>query len=111
MVEKERNNKRKTPASLQRKCLLLNNTYLRFIFPSVNGPFAICRAEYVGGVQRCTVLTVIQAGKVVLVLVALAYWLVSRCRDTGWWGFIVEEIEALGKIVADLSEDQSTKPG
>ena len=56
-------------------------------------------------------LTVIQAGKVVLVLVALAYWLVSRSRNTARWGFIVEEIEALGKVVADLSEDQSAKPG
>lgn len=56
-------------------------------------------------------LTVIQAGKAVLVVVLLAYWLVSCCTDTLRWSFIVEEIKALGEVITDLSKDQSTKPG
>lgn len=56
-------------------------------------------------------LTLIQAGKAVLVFVALAYWLIHLCSDTLWWSSVVEEIKALGEVFADLSDDQSTKPG
>lgn len=106
----------KSLASLQRKQLFFPSThsfpaYLWFIHPGGIGPFAICRTEYVGREQGCTMLTVIQAGKMILVFVALAYRLVSCCIDTRWWAFFVEEVKALGEVVTDLSKDGSTKPG
>lgn len=84
--------------------------HLWFIHPVSTGPFAICRSEYVRRIHWSTTLTVIQAGKVVLVSVALAYWLVSRCTEPLRWSYIVEEIKASGKVFADLSEDQDTNP-
>lgn len=56
-------------------------------------------------------LAVIQAGEAVLVFVALAYWLVFCSIDTLWWSTVIEEIEATGKVFADLSKDQETEPG
>lgn len=102
--------------SSYRKYLLLNTTscfptHLRFIHPGGVGPFAISRTQYVRRVQWYTMLTVIQTGKVVVVPVALADRLVSCCRESLWWSFIIEEIKALGEVVADFTEDQATEPG
>lgn len=55
--------------------------------------------------------TVIQAGKTVHVLVALAYRLVLGPADIPRWSTVVEKVKALGKVGADLSENQSTEPG
>lgn len=46
----------------------------------------------------------------VLVLVALTYRLVSLLIDTCWWSVVVEEVEALGEVLTDLTENQSIKP-
>lgn len=55
-------------------------------------------------------LTVIQAGKTVHVLVALAYRLVLGPADAPRWSAVVEKVKALGKVVTELSENQSTEP-
>lgn len=56
-------------------------------------------------------LTLIQAGKTVHVLVALAYRLVLGPADAPRWSGVVEKVKALGKVVTELPENQSTKPG
>lgn len=56
-------------------------------------------------------LTVIQAGKPVRVLVALAYRLVLGPADALRWSAVVEKAKALGKVVTELSANQSTEPG
>lgn len=55
--------------------------------------------------------TVVQAGKVISVLVALTNRLVFCTNNPPRGSFIVEEIEAGGEVLADLSHDQTTKPG
>lgn len=66
----------------------------------------MCRTEYVGGVQGYAALLIIQTGEVVEVVVALAYVLVSRFTDTRRRSLFVEEVEALGEVLADLTDDQ-----
>lgn len=56
-------------------------------------------------------LTAIQAGKAISVLVALAYWLILCFLKTPWRSSVVEEVKALTEVVADLSDSQTTKPG
>lgn len=53
----------------------------------------------------------IQAGKTVHVLVALAYRLVLRSAEAPGGSGVVEEIEALGKVSTELCENQPTKTG
>lgn len=84
-------------------------SYLRFMHPNGFGSFTICRTQYVRREQRHSTLTVIQAGKVVLVFIALAYWLVPCCTDTPWGSFIIEEMRAVGKVIPDLSGDQAAR--
>lgn len=56
-------------------------------------------------------LAVIQASKTVSVLVALAYRLVLGPTDATWRSVVVEKVTALGKVVAELSENQPAKTG
>lgn len=84
-------------------------SYLRFIHPNGFGSFTISRTQSVRREQRHSTLTIIQAGKVVLVSIALAYWLISWCADTLWGSFIIEEIRAVGEVLADLANNQATK--
>lgn len=56
-------------------------------------------------------LAVIQAGKTVRVLVALAYRLVLGPADATRRSVVVEKVTALGKVVAELSENQPAKTG
>lgn len=86
-------------------------SYLWLIHPGGVGSFAISRTEDISRVERCSMLTVVQGGKVVLVFVALAYWLVSCCSDALWWSFFIEEVKALWEVFADLTKDQSIQPG
>lgn len=79
--------------------------------PKGTGSFADCWFELVGWVQRSPALAVIQAGKTVRVPVALAYRLVLGPTDATWWSVVVEKVTALGKVVTELSENQSTKTG
>lgn len=83
--------------------------YLRFVLPG-SGPLPRCRIEYVGGVNGHAALLIIQTGKVVEVVVALAYVLGSWFAETRWWSLFVEESEALGEVLADLSGDQWAQP-
>ena len=55
-------------------------------------------------------LTLIQSGEVIVVFVALAYWLVSCCIDPRWWDSIVEETKTVGEIPANLSNNQDAQP-
>lgn len=70
----------------------------------------MCRIEYVGRVQGCAAPLIIQTGEVVEVVVALAYELASRFADTRRWSLFVEEVEALGEVLADLADDQPAQP-
>lgn len=88
-----------------------NLIYLWFIHPRNFGPLPLCRAQNVAREQRSPVLTVIEAGKAVLVLVALAYRLVLCSLETPRRNFIVEEVRAMGEVLADLSDYKTTKPG
>lgn len=56
-------------------------------------------------------LTAIQAGKVISILVALAYWLILCSLKTPWRSAVIEEVKALTEVLADLSDGQTTKPG
>lgn len=50
--------------------------YLRFVLPD-SGPLPGCRSEFVGGVNGYAARLIIQTGKVIEVVVALAYVLAS----------------------------------
>lgn len=83
--------------------------YLWFVFPDF-GPFPMCRIDYVARVQGYAALLIIQTGKVVEVVVALAYVLASRFADTRRRRLFVEEVEALGEVLADLADDRPAQP-
>lgn len=70
----------------------------------------MCRIDYVARVQGYAALLIIQTGKVVEVVVALAYVLASRFADTRRRRLFVEEVEALGEVLADLADDQPAQP-
>lgn len=84
-------------------------SYLWLIHPSGIGTFTICRADDIRRIQRYAMLTVVHAGKAVLVFKALANGLVSRCIHTLWWRSLIEEIAAFGEVLVQLSEDQTVE--
>lgn len=84
--------------------------HLWFIHPLVPGPFASSRGKYVGRVEGGTALALVQAGKVVLVPVALADGLVPLSPHAFWGSLHVEEAEARGEVT-HLPPDQTSKTG
>lgn len=67
--------------------------------------------EFIGRVQRCPIICVIQGSKAICIFVELANISIVCSSDANGWFVFVEELKAVVKICANLTINQARKAG